>query len=147
MEKTPISKEDRRVLLFFKFIGTWALVAFLAAIMPQNWIVEIAEALGFEPFPLSPLTFYLARNLSLMYGFVGLTLWLIALQYERHRYLTGPIAYGTFVFGTLKGIVDIQSAMPIWWILYESLTTIGGGVLLAWLHSVARRQARRRQDS
>ncbi len=55
---------------------------FLTAVMPARWIEETAEWLGFDPFPESPLTYYLARNLSLMYGFVGATLLVIVNDYH-----------------------------------------------------------------
>lgn len=121
---------DRWLKLFLRIIGIVTLLAFGAAVMPQRWIVEVAGFLGFEPFPFSPLTFYLARNLSLLYGFVGCLLLLIAADFERYRPLVGKIGLGTIVFGGLQGVVDIQSAMPMWWTAYESLSTIFGGIII-----------------
>ena len=62
---------DRYIVLFLQVVGGISLLAFLAAVMPEHWMVETAKVLGIDPFPASPLTFYLARNLSLLYGFVG----------------------------------------------------------------------------
>lgn len=123
---------DRWVLLFLKFVGSAALLAFGAAVMPEKWIVETAEALSFDPFPHSPLTFYLARNLSLLYGFTGVVLWLVALDLQRYRPLVYWIAIGTIGFGVLQAVVDTLSGMPSWWTLGESLTTFLGGWTL-WL--------------
>jgi hypothetical protein len=124
---------DRYVLLFLRVIGGIALLAFAAAVMPETWIVETAEALGFDPFPFSPLTFYLARNLSLLYGFVGAFLLVVALDLDRYRPLVRYVAIGTILFGPLQLVVDSMSDMPSWWTLGESLSTLVGGVLLYWL--------------
>ena len=121
---------DRNVLLFLRVIGGISLLALLAAVMPEKWIVQTAEELGFVPFPFSPLTFYLARNLSLLYGFVGGLLIVISLDLDRYRPLVWYTAIGTILFGLLQLVVNSLSGLPIWWTLGESLTTFLGGLLL-----------------
>ena len=124
---------DRLLLLFLRMVGAAALLAFLASVMPEAWIVEIAEELGFDPFPNSPLTFYLARNLSLLYGFVGATLLIIATDLERYRPLVRYAALGTILFSGCQLIVDSMSGLPLWWTWGESGSTLIGGMLLFWL--------------
>jgi len=131
----------RRLLLFLRGVGYVTLLAFAAAVMPEKWMVEASEFLGFEPFPDSPLTFYLARNLSLLYGFVGAALLIIAADLDRYRPLVGFAAKGTLLFGVLQLVVDGQSSMPIWWTLGESLSTFGGGCLLWWLDKASETRA------
>lgn len=126
----PTQVADRWVLLYLRVIGATSLLAFAAAVMPENWIVEIAQELGFDPFPHSPLTFYLARNLSLLYGFVGALLLVVSLDLERYRPLVWYIAVGTMLFGGLQLVVDSMSAMPGWWTYGEGLSTFVGGVIL-----------------
>lgn len=109
------------------------MTAFVAAVMPQAWIVNIASWLGFDPFPSAPLTFYLARNLSLMYGFIGMLVWWIATHLQQYRSLVRPFAYATILFGVSQAIVDAQSAMPFWWTSLESVSTVLGGIMLALL--------------
>ena len=121
------------LIVFLRLIGGVSLFAFAAAVMPEKWIVEIAEALGFDPFPFSPLTFYLARNLSLLYGFVGAALLLVASDLPRYFPLVRYAALGTILFGVLQVIVDVQAGLPGWWTLGESLSTLVGGALLYWL--------------
>ena len=134
---SPLTRPYRWVVLFLKFIGSAALLAFIAAVMPEKWIVEIAEELGFDPFPHSPLTFYLARNLSLLYGFTGAALWLVALDISRYRPLVFWIAIGTITFGILQAMVDSLSGLPSWWTLSESLSTFAGGWALLFLERLA----------
>lgn len=137
-----MNTQERRLqslTLFLKFIGYVTLLAFAAAVMPAKWIVQASEFLGFQPFPDSPLTFYLARNLSLLYGFVGAALLIIASDLNRYRPLVGYAAIGTLVFGAMQLVVDGQSAMPLWWTLGESVSTFCGGVLLLWLDRTSAR--------
>jgi hypothetical protein len=121
---------DKWLLLFLRTVGWVTVLAFGAAVMPEKWIVEIAEELGFDPFPHSPLTFYLARNLSLLYGFAGCLLLIIASDLERYRPLVRWTALAAIAFGILKAVVDSQSGMPWWWIAYESISSIVGGVIM-----------------
>jgi cell division protein FtsW (lipid II flippase) len=124
---------DRLLLILLRLIGGISLLAFLAAVMPEHWIVETSEALGFDPFPNSPLTFYLARNLSLLYGFIGALLIFVSLDLDRYRPLVWYVSIGTVLFGVLQLIVDGMSGLPAWWTLGESLSTFVGGVLLCWV--------------
>lgn len=124
---------DRYLKLFLQFIGAVSLLAFAAAMMPGRWMIEIADELGLAPFPDHPLTFYLARNLSLMYGFVGLVLLIVASDLNRYRPLVRLIALGTIVFSGMQLIVDTMSGMPVWWTIGESASTIAGGGWMYWL--------------
>lgn len=129
-EAPSLRLSPRWLTLILKVIGGVTMLAFAAAVMPQAWIVSIGERLGFAPFPDAPLTHYLARNLSLMYGFVGGLIWWIASDLARYRSLVSPLAVAVVLFGLSQAVVDTQAGMPIWWIAYESVSTILGGVML-----------------
>ncbi|MEM1068721.1 MAG: hypothetical protein AAGG48_13970 [Planctomycetota bacterium] len=124
------NRQDRSIILLLRFVGIVTLLAFGAAVMPAKWIVEASEWLGFEPFPDSPLTFYLARNLSLLYGYIGALLLLISFDLPRYRPMIRYIALGTVSFGFLQLIVDSMSELPWWWTLGEGVSTIFGGGLV-----------------
>lgn len=127
------SSRERWLLLFLRLIGATSLFAFLASVMPASWIISISEELGFDPFPDSPLTFYLARNLSLLYGFVGATLLVIASDLPRYRPLVRYAAIGTLLFSGFQLVVDSMSGLPWWWTLGESGSTLVGGLMLYWI--------------
>lgn len=129
---------DRQLQWFLRFVGGVSLLAFAAAIMPEKWMIEMAEELGFDPFPNSPLTFYLARNLSLLYGFVGSLLLILSSDLPRYRELIGWAAIGTMLFGLLQLLVDAMSGLPGWWTVGEGVSTLAGGLLLRWLEQRAR---------
>lgn len=122
-------------LAWFLFIvGAVSQLAFLAAIMPASWIVEITAALNLTPFPETPLAFYLARHLSLLYGAIGVILIVVSYRLDQVRDLIGYLAIGIVLFGVAQGWIDFQSGMPIWWTAVESVSTVIGGCLTYWLH-------------
>ncbi|KAA5542199.1 hypothetical protein FYK55_15450 [Roseiconus nitratireducens] len=125
---------DQWLAWLLRLVGFSALFAFVAALMPAWCIVAITDELDLEPFPETPLAFYLARHLSLLYGFVGIALLYLASDLPRYRHLVGFIAIGTVAFGVLQGVIDFQSAMPTWWTVGESVSTVAGGLLIGWLH-------------
>lgn len=132
---TENSKRPTTWLIWFlRAIGVISQLAFVAAIMPESWIVEITDQLNLEPFPESPVAFYLARHLSLIYGFIGIALIVISYQLTRYRELVGYLATGILVFGVLQGWIDFQSGLPMAWVLGESASTISGGLIMTWLH-------------
>ncbi|WP_146523247.1 hypothetical protein [Stieleria varia] len=134
---------DRWLIRFLQMVGVFTLFAFPAAVMPESWMIRIAQWLTIKPFPSAPLTFYLARNLSLIYGFGGIGLFVIANDLPRYRPMIRWLAIGTIGFGVMQGVVDGMSSLPIWWTLGESLSTIMGGCLIAWL---GRRSAASHQE-
>jgi len=121
-----------RTLLYF--VGGTALFAFAAAFMPSSWIVWTTDQLGVEPFPETPVAFYLARHLSLMYGLIGVALVYVARDLPRFRDLIGLVAIGVIALGIMQGLIDFQSGLPLWWTAGESISTILGGFILYWLH-------------
>lgn len=139
-EKEQIWHPGRQRYLrwFFDVVGGVSLLAFGAALMPAKWFIEISDELGLDFIP-NPLTFYLARNLSLLYGFVGLVLLTVARDLQRYHPLIGKIAFGTVAFGLLQLAVDGLSAMPLWWTVGEGVSTIVGGLMIfalnAWCRS------------
>jgi hypothetical protein len=129
---------DRLLRGLLMFVASAALLAFAAALMPQSWHVTAGEAIGFRPFPVSPLTFYLARHLSLLYGFLGVFLWLIVLDWQRFRPLVQYFGIIVIACGILQLATDAMSVMPWWWTASESTRTIVGGCLVWWLERQGR---------
>lgn len=119
-----------RLCWLLRLVAVSAFLAFLAAVMPSKLIVVTSELLGFDPFPRSPLTFYLARHLSLMYGFVGILFWEVSCDLDRYHKLLRVLAFCTVALGCLQAVIDAMSGLPAWWTLAESISTIAGGLIL-----------------
>ncbi len=133
----------RYLIFYLRFVGVSALLAFGAALMPGNWMVEIAGWLDIKPFPDAPLTFYLARNLSLMYGVLGVFLMLIASDLPRYRPLVWWMGVCAVLFAVLQGVVNAMAGMPAMWTFGESGWNLLGGGLLWWLDSRTREEGGR----
>ena len=123
------------MLFALRVVGGFTLTAFAAALMPEHWFGAVSQWLG-QSFPESPLGFYLARNLSAMYGFVGAGLWMLTLNIQRFGPLVPMVAWAAILFGALQLILDAWSQLPWWWTLAEGLSTVFGGlgllVLVRW---------------
>ena len=128
-----LSARDRWLRAYLLFIGYFTLLAFVAALMPESWMIAIAKSLTIDPFPSDPLTFYLARNLSLLYGFVGIAVAYLGHNLETHRSEVPLLAMGTMLFGVLQLICDFMTGIPAWWTLGEGLSTVFGGAVMFWL--------------
>ncbi len=132
--------------LFLQLVGLVTLLAFPAAVLPEKWMIEIAKSLGIHPFPSAPLTFYLARHLSILYGFVGIGLLVLANDLVRYRPLVRYLAAGTIAFGVAQFVVDAMAGMPSWWSWGESLSTVAGGCFIAWLNRTGLSSDRASED-
>lgn len=123
------AERAKYVVFALRVVGGCTLTAFAAAFMPAGWFVAISQWLG-QSFPESPLGFYLARNLSAMYGFVGAGLLMLTINIQRFGPLVPQVAWGAVLFGVLQLILDAWSELPWWWTLAEGLSTVFGGFAL-----------------
>jgi hypothetical protein len=131
-DRVPVWHPRRVRLLrgLFQLVGLTALLAFGAAVMPDAWIVRISRGLGFADFPSHPLTFYLVRHLSALYGLVGVILLALAADLERYAPLVRVVGYCTVALGLLQLLIGFWAQLPPWWSLGEGLSTLGGGLLI-----------------
>lgn len=133
MSEEKTGRMAKWLSLYLWVVAIFSLLAFAAAVMPESWMIKIAFWLGIKDFPDVPLTYYLARNLSLMYGFVAVGLLVLIRDLNRYMELVGYLALGTMAFGAGQLIVNAMSGLPIWWVVGEGGSTIFGGALMAWL--------------
>ncbi|MEO1618984.1 MAG: hypothetical protein AAFV88_24245 [Planctomycetota bacterium] len=123
---------------FLHWVGVGTLTAFVAALMPASWFEWSTEKLNLGEFPEQPVAYYLARHLSMMYGFVGIALIVFARRLRRDHdprdhELAVLLGYGVVAFGALQAVLDLQADMPSWWTAAESISTVLGGLLILWL--------------
>lgn len=130
---------------FLNLVGCVTLLAFAFAIMPEPWFAWCADHLGIDPFPEHPLTYYLARNLSALYGYVGVVMLVVARDLVRYHPLIGALGWGTISFGILQLVIDTQSGLPTWWTWGEGLSTVAGGVCILSLCHWAKQSNNARQ--
>ena len=123
-------KHEQFLKLFLRIIGTAALLAFGAVVMPYSWMNAIHQRLGMGELPSEPIVGYLARSTSMFYALFGGLLWVVSFDLYRHRpvlcYLGAVIAF----FGAVLFAVDIIEGLPLYWILFEGPVNTAFGILI-----------------
>ena len=114
-------------------MGGMMSAAFLAVVMPTSQMAAIADWLGVGPLPRSPLTEYLTRSLSAMYGVLGVLHLYLARDVVRYLDLIVVIGWLTFLAGGIVTIVDFGAGMPLLWSWSEGPPTILAGLAYVWL--------------
>jgi uncharacterized membrane protein HdeD (DUF308 family) len=117
-------------------MGGMMSLAFLAVVMPTSAMAAIADWLGVGPLPRSPLTEYLTRSLSAMYGVLGV----LHLARDVVRYLDLIVVFGwlTVLAGVIQTVIDFAAGMPLLWSWSEGPSTVLAGLAYVWLARRAR---------
>ena len=121
----------RLVVLLLRFAGTVTTVAFLAILLPVDWMASTHRAIGLGEFPRAPVVDYLARSVAALYGFHGLLQLLISTDIVRYRPIVWFIAALNVTFGLMIVAIDLHAGMPLFWTLWEGPSIIAFGVVLA----------------
>jgi hypothetical protein len=89
------------------------------AALPESWTKAVCEWDGLGPWPGGALLVYLARALSLLYGFYGLLT--LYLSFEVRRYLPWVrfMAVVGFLFAPVMFVVIWTAGLPTVWAVCE----------------------------
>jgi hypothetical protein len=129
----------RRLLTWLLYVmGGMMSAAFLAVLMPTSTMAAIADWLGVGPLPRSPLTEYLTRSLSAMYGVFGLLHLSLARDVVRYLDLIIVLGWLTVLAGAIVIVVDFAVGMPPYWSWSEGPPTVLTGLVYVWLARRAR---------
>jgi hypothetical protein len=119
----------RRLLAWLLYaLGGMMSVAFLAVVMPTSSMASIAEWLGVGPLHRSPLTEYLTRSLSAMYGVLGVLHIYLAREVVRYLDVIIVIGWLTVLAGVIMTVVDFAAGMPTRWSWSEGPSTVLAGL-------------------
>lgn len=100
--------------------------------------------MGLGPLPRAPLLEYLTRSISLLYGFHGVLMFILATDVQRYRPLIRFAAIMGVVFGLAMMAIDATAPMPLPWTLLEGPPiALTGVVTLALLRRLDRAESRR----
>ena len=113
-------------------------VAFLAVIMPTTAMATITDWLGVGPLNRSPLTEYLTRSLSAMYGVLGILNLYLARDVIRHLDLIVVLGWLSVLAGAIQTVIDFAAGMPVMWSWSEGPSTVLAGLAYVWLARRAR---------
>ena len=125
-----MTKQQRLFKLFLRIMGTAALFALIAVILPYSWMNAIHKWLGIGTLPSEPIVGYLARSTSAFYALLGALLWIVSFDLARHRLVLRFLGVAIILFGGMLLIVDFVEGMPLWWSLWEGPIDITFGVLI-----------------
>ena len=123
--------------------GVLLTLAFTAVFLPTDSMAAIHTWLGLGAFPAAPITDYLARSISAIYGFHGVLLLIIAADPVRYDPIVRYLGITNILLGlTLLGI-DLHAGLPPWWIAVEGPPVMALGVFLLYLRTRAVSSTRR----
>ena len=94
----------------------------------HNW-------LGMGEFPAAPLTDYLARSVSALYGFHGVLLFIVSSDPVRYERIVLYLGVMNVVFGLMLLAIDVRAGLPVAWTVFEGPPLMGIGVLVLYLRS------------
>lgn len=124
--------QDRHRLftLFLRVLGSVALLAVVAVVMPYSWMNGIHQWLGMGKLPAEPIVGYLARSTSAFYAILGGLLWVVSFDLRRHRVVLQYLGLAIVLFGITLGVVDFMGGMPRFWKLAEGPINVAIGVVI-----------------
>ena len=124
----------RRLLASLLYlVGGMMSLAFLAVVMPTSGMAAIADWLAVGPLHRSPLTEYLTRSLSAMYGVFGLLHLYLAREVIRYLDMIVVLGWLTVLAGVIQTVVDFAAGMPAFWSWSEGPPTVLAGLVYLWL--------------
>jgi hypothetical protein len=125
-----MTKQDRFFKLFLRIIGTAALLAVVAVVMPYSWMNAIHQWLGMGQLPPEPIVGYLARSTSAFYALLGGLIWVVSFDLYRHRQVLCYLGAVIIFFGVALLVVDIVEGLPQHWVLFEGPLNTAFGVYI-----------------
>lgn len=107
------------LVLVLRATAALLLLAFVGAALPESWMKAVYEWGGTEAWPGGALLVYLARAVSLQYGFWGLLALYLSFDVERYRPLIRFMALASFPFAPVMFVVIWSAGLPMVWALSE----------------------------
>lgn len=116
--------------LLLRLGGAVMLLAFVAAVEPWSLMEATHGRLGLGTLPATPIVEYLARSISLLYGFHGVILLVLASDLERFRPLVRVVGWMNMVLGAGLFAIDLDAGLPAWWTWSEGPSVLALGVVI-----------------
>src|SRR3954453_5263154 len=108
-------RPEKWLVLWLRLSAVVLLLAVIAVFLPDRVMAEINNALGMTALSDTPLTNYLTRSLSALYGFLGILTWVLSLDMRRYRPLIVCVGVSYLLFGMFLLVLDFTIGMPLIW--------------------------------
>jgi hypothetical protein len=122
---------ERLLVVFLRISGSGLMLAFLAVLLPVDWMAATHPRLGLGEFPRTPIVDYLTRSIAALYGFHGVFVWIVSVDPERYRVFVWFAAIMNIVFGAMMIAIDLHAGMPAMWTAIEGPSIVAMGVAIA----------------
>ena len=122
------------LVFLLRLSGTFTSLAFLAMLLPVDWMDSIHRSMGLGELPRAPVVDYLARSVAALYGFHGALLLLISTDPVKYRTIVWFVAILNIVFGVMLVVIDLHAGMPMSWTVFEGPSLVVFGIVIAWLN-------------
>jgi hypothetical protein len=123
----------RLLVALLRLGGGVTAAAFLAVLLPRDWMAATHQWLGLGEFPRVAVVDYLTRSVAALYGFHGVLLLLVSRNPAQHRSIVRYIGLMNVFFGLLLVLIDLHAGMPAFWTLAEGPPVVAFGVLVLYL--------------
>jgi hypothetical protein len=123
---------------FLRIGGVVTGLAIVPVFMPRAWMDLCHQHLGLGPLPEGPIVEYLARSTSLFYALLGVVLWVLSLDVERHSRAIAAVGAGILACGPVLLVIDLRAGMPVWWTVMEGPWVVVIGAVMLLLRAKAR---------
>jgi hypothetical protein len=107
------------LVLVLRTTAVLFLLAFVGAALPESWMKAAYESGDLGPWPGGALLIYLARAVSLLYGFCGLLALYLSFDVRRYLPLIRFLALVGFPFAPVMFIVIWTAGLPMVWAVSE----------------------------
>ena len=115
-----VSEPFRGLVFVLRATAVLFLVAFVGAALPESWMKAVYEWGGeLGPWPGGALLVYLARAVSILYGFYGLLALYLSFDVQRYRPLIRFMAIVSFPFVPIMFVVIWAAGLPTVWAVSE----------------------------
>lgn len=129
----PAGLHEKILIWILRIGGALTVLAFPTALLPTSSMADIHAWLGLGEFPDRPITEYLTRSLSLLYGFHGVLLLVISTDVRRYRTLILWLAWLMIGLGPALLGIDLYAGLPALWTWSEGPPVFLTAVLALYL--------------
>jgi hypothetical protein len=128
-----VPSHQRILVVFLRLFGGITVLAFLAMLLPVDWMAATHRWLGLGEFPRAPIVDYLARSVSSLYGFHGVLVLLVARDPVRYRSIILYLGWMYILGGVCAVVIDLYAPLPWYWTVFEGPSTLISGALILYL--------------
>jgi hypothetical protein len=120
-----VSKPFGWLVFVLRATAVLLLLAFVGAALPESWMKAVYEWGGeLGPWPGGALLVYLARVVSLSYGFYGLMALYLSFDVRRYLPFIRFMAIASFPFAPVMFLVIWTAGLPMVWAVCESTSIL-----------------------